>query len=188
MQINTRIMNLIGNTTDLINWDTVIEQLATSEGNTLQYTTDSFNPKLPGFAKMDKVWQEAGYKYGDPSIEWTNYFPGTNFDRSIVDTFESIVGAKPWMVWISKIRPGKMAPWHFDAHSNIDEALALGTPIRFTCYIQDPHPGHVSIVENVAIYYASKGSIYQWSNHDAWHSGMNGGLVDKYMFNYWGYN
>lgn len=180
-------MRLIGNTTNQIDWDSVIKNLKSYDGNTLQYNSNSFNPSVPGFAEMDRVWQEAGYKYNDASIEWINYFPGSDFDESIVSVFSSIVNASPWMVWISRIRPGKMAPWHFDAHSNINEVLKLGTPVRFTCYIQDPHDGHVSIVADAAVYRPSKGSIYQWPSYDAWHCGLNGGLVDKYMFNFWGY-
>lgn len=180
-------MNLIGNTFNQIDWDSVITHLSNRDGNTLHYNITSFNPSIPGFAEMDKVWQQAGYKHNDPSIEWTNFFPGADFEQSVVDTFSKIVSATPWMVWISKIRPGRMAPWHFDAHTNFDEVKKLGTPIRFTCYIQDPQHGHISIVGNSAVYQPAKGSIYQWPSYDAWHCGMNGGLTDKYMFNFWGY-
>ena len=180
-------MDLIGNTATQIDWNTVIEHLKTRSGTTLYYNSTSFNPEMSGFTELDKIWQDAGYCYDSPSIEWTNYFPGIDFDQTIVDTFTSIVQAKPWMVWISKIRPGKMAPWHFDAHTKIDEILSLGEPIRFTCYIQDPSHGHISIVDDQCVYRPAKGSIYKWPTYDAWHCGMNGGLTDKYMFNFWGY-
>jgi hypothetical protein len=180
-------MKLIDNTQNQINWDEVIEKLKTCQGTTLNYNTTSFDPSIPGFSELDVLWKEAGYFYDDPSIAWTNFFPGRDFEQSVVDTFASIVNAKPWMVWISKICPGQMAPWHFDAHTKIDEIKALGTPVRFTCYIQNPSHGHVSIVGEDAIYRPAKGSIYQWPTFDAWHCGMNGGLTDKFMFNFWGY-
>ena len=179
-------MNIIGHTTD-IDWDVVISQIKDRPGTPLRYNKQSFNKDIPAFAKMDKVWQDAGYQYDDPSIEWINYFPGTDFAESVVTIFRDIVNVQPWMVWISRIRPGKMAPWHFDAHSKLDELTTLGTPVRFTCYIQDPHHGHVSVVNDTAIYRPTKGSIYQWPSYDAWHCGINAGLTDKYMFNYWGY-
>lgn len=180
-------MNITGNCANQINWDSVILQLKNKKGNILRYNDKSFNPDLPGFKELDELWQQAGYFHDDPSIEWTNYFPGNDFDQSVVDTFEKIVNAKPFMVWISKITPGQMAPWHFDAHSKIDELLKLGNPVRFTCYIQEPQHGHISIVGDSAVYRPAKGSIYQWPDYNAWHCGMNGGLTDKYMFNYWGY-
>jgi hypothetical protein len=179
-------MKLIGTTGTLIDWNLVITQCESTVGNNILYTAESF-PKSKHFDEMDIVWKAAGYQYGDPTIEWTNFFPEANFNKTIVDTFESIVNATPWMVWISRIRPGKMAPWHFDAHSNIDELLTLGNPVRYTCYIQAPHDGHVSVVGDTAVYKPECGSIYEWPNYDAWHCGMNGGLVNKYMFNFWGF-
>ncbi len=178
-------MNFINNTGSLIDWDLVIEQCKKATGNTLRYTPSCF-PDTEDFKILDKIWREAGYFHDDPSIGWTNYFPG-DFDPSVVDKFKSIVNAEPWMVWISKINPGQMAPWHYDAHQKISELTKLGTPVRFTCYIQEPQHGHISIVGESSVYRPAKGSIYQWPTYDAWHCGMNGGLTDKYMFNYWGY-
>jgi hypothetical protein len=80
-----------------------------------------------------------------------------------------------------------MAPLHQDVHSKIDELLSLGSPIRYICYIQDGSDGHASIVNNIAIYKAKKGDIYEWPQYDAWHAGGNCGLHDKFMFNFWGY-
>ena len=180
-------MKLITNTGALIDWDSIVESLSNQNGHILHYNTESF-PNTSDFNGLDAAWQKAGYRYNDASIEGINYFPKEHFDQSVVDTFQSIVDAEPWMVWISRIRPGKMAPWHFDAHSKISELLALNRPIvRYTCYIQPPSNGHVSIVGTTALYRPEQGSIYEWPSYDAWHCGMNGGLNDKYMFNYWGY-
>ena len=178
-------MNLIGNTSTAIDWDTVISKCQQSQGTRLVYNQKCF-PKTKDFERLDSLWQTAGYEYDNSSVEWINYFP-EDFGKDIVEQFQTIVGANPWMAWISRIRPGKMAPWHFDAHQNLDQLLALGNPVRYTCYIQEPQHGHVSIVGEHSVYRPAKGAIYQWPTYDAWHCGMNGGLVDKYMFNYWGY-
>jgi hypothetical protein len=174
-------MKFITNTAKIIDWDYEISIL--SNGTTLTYNEKSFNKNLPQFAELDRLWVEAGYRHNCDSIEWTNYFPR----QELIDCFSKIVETNPWMVWFSKIRPGKMAPWHVDAHSRIEEILSLGTPVRYTCYVQDPHVGHVSIVEGHCIYKPNKGDIYQWPSYDSWHCGLNGGLADKYMFNFWGY-
>jgi hypothetical protein len=178
-------MNIVGNTTTIIDWDTVIERCRQAKGTYLVYNQKCF-PKSKDFEQLDNLWKTAGYTHDNSSIEWINYFP-EDFGKEIVEKFQTIVKTKPWMVWISKIRPGKMAPWHFDAHQNIDDFLKLGNPVRYTCYIQEPQHGHISIVGGSSVYRPTKGSIYQWPSYDAWHCGMNGGLVDKYMFNYWGY-
>jgi hypothetical protein len=176
-------MKYIGNCSDQIDWNTVITKCKT--GSTIHYNLSCF-PNTEHFKELDRIWQEAGYQYDDPSIEWINYFAG-EFGQEVVDQFAKIVDAKPWMVWISKIKPARMAPLHQDAHSKIDELLSLGSPVRYTCYIQDGCDGHASIVNNVAIYKAKKGDIYEWSHYDAWHAGGNCGLHDKFMFNFWGY-
>ena len=176
-------MKYIGNCADLIDWDLAVSKC--QAGQTLTYNLNCF-PDTEGFKELDAIWQQAGFKYDDPAIEWTNYF-AEEFGQGVIDQFAKIVGATPWMVWISKIRPARMAPLHKDAHSKITELLQLGTPVRYTCYIQDPTDGHASIVDNVAIYKAKKGDIYEWPSYDAWHAGGNAGLKDKYMFNFWGY-
>jgi hypothetical protein len=179
-------MKLIGNTENKIDWDSIIESCKTDSKHVLRFNEECF-PKTEAFENMGRLWKERGYVYNDPTIEWFNYFPGEHFSQSVVDTFESIVDTKPWMVWISKIKPGRMAPWHIDIHSKIDLLLEKGVPVRYTCYIEDYSMGHVSIVGDTCVYQAPKGSIYQWDLYDEWHCGMNGGFTDKYMFNYWGY-
>lgn len=174
-------MELIGNCSNEIDWDHEISIL--DNGVTLVYNDQSFDKSLPQFAEMDRVWREAGYEYNTESIEWTNYFPR----KELIDVFSKIVGLEPWMVWFSKIRPGKMAPWHVDAHSKIDDLLAIGDPKRFTCYVQDPHYAHVSVVEDHCVHLPNKGDIYQWPSYESWHCGVNAGLSDKFMFNYWGF-
>mgnify|MGYP006281272783 CR=1 FL=1 len=176
-------MKYIGNCSNEIDWDSAISKCL--NGYTIRYNLDCF-PNTEGFNELDRLWQEAGYQYDDPAIEWTNYF-ADEFGQEVVDKFAKIVDAKPWMVWISRIKPARMAPLHKDAHSKIKELLELGEPVRYCCYIQDGCDGHASIVENVAIYKAKKGDIYQWPHYNAWHAGGNCGLHDKFMFNFWGY-
>jgi hypothetical protein len=181
-------MQLIGNTGDLIDWDEVIDGLKDKKGYLLKYNTETFNPHFNGFSDLNRLWQQAGYEYNDPCVEWINYMPG-DFNINVELKFKELVNPDmhPFMVWISKIRPGRMAPWHFDAHSKVEELFKLGEPIRYVCYIEKPTDGHVSIVGDHCIYKPVQGSIYKWDSFDVWHCGLNGGLTDKYMFNYWGY-
>jgi hypothetical protein len=179
-------MKLIGNTESKIDWNKIINQCLVKPGQTLNYNRGCF-PNTDDFDKMDAMMQQAGYQYGTDAVEWINYFPNDNFDQEVVDTFSNIVSASPWMVWISRIRPGKMTPWHWDAHQSISEFKKLPNPVRYTCYIQSPHDGHISIVDESVIYKPAQGSIYQWPTCYSWHAGLNCGYADKYMFNFWGY-
>lgn len=181
-------MKYIGNCSQDIDWTAVIEKIRPMPGKVMHYTKECFNTDLPGFKELDDAWQRAGFKYGEPSIEWINYFP-EEFGQEVVDKFAAIVNATPWMVWISRINVGRMAPLHKDAHSKINELLALGTPIRFTCFIETKKDslGHASVVENVCITDYTQGDIYEWPSYDAWHAGGNGGVTDKFQFNFWGY-
>jgi hypothetical protein len=180
-------MRYIGNCSNKIDWNSVINTCRDIPGVRMTYDLNCF-PDTDQFRELDKIWQGAGYKYGEPSIEWINYFP-EQFGKEVVDSFAAIVNAKPWMVWISRINVGRMAPLHIDAHSKIDEVLLLGKPIRFTCFIEkrDDSLGHVSIVGDVAVSGANQGDIYEWPSYDAWHAGGNGGITDKFQFNFWGY-
>ena len=144
-------MKYISNCSDLIDWDSVLEEISDKPGRVLHFNEQTFNFTLPGFDKMLKEWETAGYKYNDPSIEWINYFPGSEFSMDVQYKFNEIVQAEPFMVWISRIKPGRMAPWHFDAHSRIHE-LEGKNIVRYTCYIQKPTFGHVSIVGDSCIY------------------------------------
>lgn len=181
-------MKYIGNCSQEIDWSAVIEKIRSMPGKVMHYNEECFNTNLPGFKELDEKWQAAGYKYNEPSIEWINYFP-EEFGQDVVDTFAKIVNAKPWMVWISRINVGRMAPLHIDAHSKLEEVLSLGKPIRFTCFIEkrEDSLGHISIVGDVAVTGAMQGDIYEWPSYDAWHAGGNGGVTDKFQFNFWGY-
>lgn len=180
-------MRLIGNCNDIINWDSVIQEIAPKPGTVLHYNDSTFDRTLPGFDKLALEWERAGYKLNDPAIEWINYFPGHDFDISIQNQFESIVKFKPFSAWISRIKPLRMAPWHFDAHSKITTIKDKNIK-RYVCYIEQPSSAHVSIVGDTVIYKPPQGSIYEWNDYNEYHCGMNGGYTDKYLFNYWGYD
>jgi len=181
-------MKYIDNCSHLINWNSIIESVRNLEGTRVTYTKEFFNVNLPGFKELDEIWQNAGFQYGEPSIEWINYFPD-QFGNNIVEEFSNFINVKPWMVWISRINVGRMAPLHKDAHSKINELLLLGSPKRFTCFIENPKEsfGHVSIVDDVCITKFKQGDIYEWPSYNSWHAGGNGGITDKFQFNFWGY-
>jgi hypothetical protein len=91
------------------------------------------------------------------------------------------------VVFVSEIKPGRMAPWHFDIDPNEEENKKKGNLIRFHLHLSKPENGHVFIVEKEIFYNIPQGNVYRWNNLSAWHAGTNCGIVPKYLFSFKGY-
>ena len=107
----------------------------------------------------------------------------------VAEKFGEFVGA-PRMIksWISKIYPGKTAPWHWDWDVDWKEYEKKGNPVRFTAMINEPAPGHVFIVGDKALYNEKQGDVHKWPDFKSYHGGTNCGLVPKFNFNYLAYS
>ena len=94
-------------------------------------------------------------------IEWINYYPGKE-SMEVAEKFGEFVGA-PRMIksWISKIYPGKTAPWHWDWDVDWKKYTEQGNPVRFTAMINELPPGHVFIVGDEALYNEKQGDVLQ---------------------------
>lgn len=169
-------MKYIGNC-DTIDWLSLIESLRKAEGKVLTYT--------PSGNALDSQWQRAGYQHNDPAIEWIQYWSGQHFDTNIAEEFGSWIGVTPYYSFVSRIRVGKFIPFHEDIMK--DQESIPGTPVRYTCYMSGPVPGHLSLVENSVISNANIGDVYEWPSPSSQHSGVNVSDTDKYIFNFWGY-
>jgi hypothetical protein len=62
--------------------------------------------------------------YGD-SVEFRHYYPEQHFGLEFVKEFERVVEARSLLCFVSEIRPGKCAPWHWDINPWIDTYLSL---------------------------------------------------------------
>jgi len=164
---------------DIIDWDSVIKSL---EHQTPTYIGPShkLGDPIPGLSEVTDIWQRA--KFG-ANAEWDMFISGDAFDISIAEQFMDYVGIDNYNTcWISRIRPGKMAPWHWDVNDNEAE---LGEFRRFHCHIGKPVHGHVLVVDDKCLYNQPQGSTYEWNSRKSWHAGMNAGLTPKYLFNIW---
>ena len=138
--------------------------------------------------------------FEDFSIEFTPFcgspacevFPNTS--TSIQNTplssiTKSLFVGAPRMIksWISKIYPGKTAPWHWDWDVDWKKYTEQGNPVRFTAMINEPAPGHVFIVGDEALYNEKQGDVHKWPDFKSYHGGTNCGLVPKFNFNYLAY-
>ena len=106
------MLEFVGNCNDIIDWNTIIKDVQDQEGKcACKYLPVKDVPELK---EIDDALSTIG-SYNRESIEWINYYPGKEFSMEIAEKFGEFVGA-PRMIksWISKIYPGKTAPWHWD--------------------------------------------------------------------------
>jgi hypothetical protein len=130
---------------------------------------------------QQQITNTAGYQKSN-SIEFTHYYPGEHFDKE----FEIIIGnrlnVRPIYTFVSIIKPGHCAPWHYDIDVYKDKSLDDHKHlIRYFCFIGKPNYGHVFMVENESYYMEPQGNIYQYPDYNSYHAGINVGTEEKYL-------
>lgn len=175
--------NFIYNCAAELDWKSIIQSIEYLPGAPI--TPD--RNKLTGvdYQNLFQLWDSCNFNYN--SAKWINYY-AKDYGNDVEKIFERIVKAKHVRSWISRIDPGYCAPWHWDIDNNENEYLKLGKLRRFTCFIGNSHPGHVSIINNTCMHLEKEGNIYEWSNYREWHAGVNAGTISKFQYNYLGYD
>lgn len=125
--------------------------------------------------------------YDETTVEFRHYDSGVHYDNSVMDAIGTLTNSTPLFSWISEIRPGKCAPWHWDVNPWEQEQKQLGTLVRYFCFLSKPAPGHIFVTEHDAYYNEPQGSIYQYQDIHSWHAGSNVGLVPKFLLTFTGY-
>lgn len=181
-------VKFIGNLSDKFDCDQIIAQCLEHSGEihkgVIQLPVD--HPEYESFSILDKMAKSAGY-YENDAMEFRHFKPEFHFDQKFVDIFSEFVGATPLVTFVSEIKPGKMAPWHFDIDPNDKENRKKGQLVRYHLHLSKPQPGHVFIIDQEVLYNIPQGNIYQWENVFDWHAGTNCGIVPKYLFSFKGY-
>jgi hypothetical protein len=178
----TSPVTYIGNTGTLIDWDNVVNAVSKLPGKKV----DLFKWDNPLFLEIKKLYDQSSYC--NYSAEWINYYPEADFPQSINDLFGNFI-KNPNIVrsWISRIDPGKTAPWHWDVDDHEQKYLEKGDLIRYTCKIGPSDPGHITVIGKCVLNQNQSGDTYLWPDHRTWHGSSNSGLTPKYQFNYLAY-
>ena len=134
--------------------------------------------------EQKRLATEAGYTQGD-SVEFRHYYPEKHFSLDVVKEFERITHTKSLLSFVSEIRPGKCAPWHWDINPWLDTYPA-GEIVRYVCFIDTPKHGQAFMIEDECFYMEQQGNIYQYPTLDSWHAGFNAGLETKFLFTFTG--
>jgi hypothetical protein len=178
----------LGNCSDVIDWNTVIEDIKQQIPPTIApMRGEGYSKRVPDKIEMSdelnktfEIWDAAGYKTTDEggSVEWHMFYPGSNFDESIVKKFCDRFNIEHYdNCWISVIHPGHISPWHVDQYKIKD------TNNRYHCHMGMPEMGHIFMLENDYFVNGTQGDTFVWNNPKAWHSGVNAGRSPKFLFN-----
>jgi hypothetical protein len=151
-KINTAWVNKMNSTTGEI------------RPNGRMVATDSVNKQLSD-------WSNAGY-IDASSVQW-ELFHDWDFEEKL--DFDSIdfCQGKQITWWISKVKPGKCFPMHYDT---IKEDLV--NPKRYWIALEDYKWGHVFIVGNRVVRDYRAGDVFLFDN--SIHGAANVGLETKF--------
>jgi hypothetical protein len=178
----------LGNITNIFDCEKLISQVQKSQGELHCSNIDlpHDNYEYENHLQLKQMSRDAGYDNND-SMRFKHYKPGRDFDTEFVNIFCKFVNAKPLVVFVSEITPGKCAPWHWDIDQYELENAAKGELVRYHVHLSKPAPGHVFIIDDRVFYNESQGNTYQWHNRKSWHAGTNCGMSTKYLFAFKGY-
>jgi hypothetical protein len=180
----------IGNCSDVIDWNSILQSLATQEPGYVGPRHKKGDVKAIGIDDVATVWSNAGYVpiYNGGNAGWDMFLPGQNFSYDVVDKFAKFVGLDGCTnAWISRVNPGYVAPWHWDVtddEATLDKKADIQ---RYHCHIQLPEStiGHTLILEDEFFYKEKQGAVYKWPSRKSWHGASNCGLTPLYLFNFW---
>jgi len=168
-----------------IDWQSLVNDLLTKEGDARTFGGNFYHNTDGRFDEVISLWKTAGYDKSG-TVEWINYYPGKHFDSSVIKLFEEYTNTTCARAWVSKIRPGRYAPYHMDIDDDEELYLSKGELVRYTAHPGISERGQVLIVEDSLFHLEEQGNVYMWPNHRAWHAGGNCSFKPKFLFNFLG--
>jgi hypothetical protein len=166
-----------------INWKDIVLNL--KNGVEITPNVEYWNLNTPGYIDILNLWKSSNFNLS--SIKWTNFYPGKHFSLDVEKTVSQNLNINPLRSWISKIDPGFCAPWHWDVDDNEAEYQTRGNLVRYSCFAEEPTPGHIFQLENNYYYNVPCGQLIKWKHHRQWHAAANFGLTPKYMYHILGF-
>ena len=137
--------------------------------------------------KTFQSWIDAGIMLSN--ISWEDFFPDIHFDKSIEQKFAEIVGVTPipGRTFVTRVAPGKTAPWHWDMLPDVSTYKEKGKLFRYVAFMHDPIPAQTLSFEKQTFWNPKKGEIYQWKDVNDMHAAANSSIEPYYLFHMIGY-
>jgi hypothetical protein len=176
------MFKFIGNSLNAINWNTLIDNLKTQPGRLRGFISDDIIKNGSKKEEIKSMWFDASYD-NNKCAGWFNHA----IPVDVKQQFAEFVNVDPIGGWITSVPPGYVVPWHYDIDNDQQEYYKIGIPTRFTCHISRPAFGHVFILGHHAFTDIPQGNVYEWTDWQEWHGGLNMGIETKYLFNFLGY-
>lgn len=138
--------------------------------------------------EQKRLAEACGYTQNN-SIEFRHYKANIHYSKKYNDEIGKASNSEVLQSFVSEIRPGKCAPWHWDIPS-LDEDLGIVREykqedlIRGICFIDKPKHGQAFMVEEECFYMEAQGNIYRYPKLSSWHAGFNAGLETKFLFTF----
>jgi|LauGreDrversion4_2_1035121.scaffolds.fasta_scaffold503522_2 hypothetical protein len=189
-------MKFLGNTSDIINWECVYQDLQKSKSDNwvLNLLTDiDPPPEIYDQYKKDqnKIFQplvRVGY-HNMNHLRWRVFRPGVDFDEAVDQQLADFIDCDRFYSWISCMEPGCMIPMHRDLYK-MDVMKTYyenrDRTIRCSIHIAQPEFGHVFVCEDTCYYNQPVGNVYLWDDPQSIHGGCNFGIQKKYLYNFLG--
>jgi hypothetical protein len=174
----------IGNLTPIIDFTKLIIDLRPGAVDQMHIYKNNITKDNEFAYNSQKILQDAGY----PDLAWDGitYSPVTHFDREIIFKLNKAFNSICTSCWISELKPGRVAPPHWDIDRRDTEFSKYGTLVRFNVAMGDPVQGHAFFVDNECLVDQKSGDAYEWDDPHGIHSGSNCGLTSKFLLIYAG--
>jgi hypothetical protein len=164
-----------GNTSQLLNWLDIIDNLKIKKGKELP----EFDKENIHYKKMTNLFSSTS---NFNNMQWINYYPSIHYDQEIDKLICNFLGHTDYArAWISEVRPGKVVPWHYDFDDNEKEYLTKNKVVRYSIKITEDR-GHISVVGNHLLT-GILGDVFKWNDHRDWHGSLNCSYVSKFQYN-----
>lgn len=178
------MLNLYGNISNELDCDALISQCKTN--TVIPYTGHMDLPSDSKYYSEYKRQTDAAVNAGyNTSVEFSHYYPIQHYDNTFTEIFESFTNTKHFLSFVSEIKPGKCAPWHWDINPWLDD-YPDSKFVRYVCFIDKPKHGQGFMIEDTCFYLEEQGNVYQYPKLDSYHAGFNAGLETKFLYTYTG--
>lgn len=175
----------VGNTNNIVNWDEIIKNLDSGvirSPSAIWKDKSSFDnsPVAKEYLNILQTWKDAGYDI--EKVYWTDYYPFNNYTPKVDTAVCKFLDISLRRSWISRVDPGRVAPWHYDVEDRISDWQKSGEVVRYTIFIDKPKWGCVFVLEKTPFYNINQGEVYEWNSWNQYHGAASCGGEEQYLY------